>query len=47
MKNFERTGGQTAYSALGTIEGQSLTNLGRCPDGEVLVEISSADHLRI
>lgn len=47
MKNFERTGGQTAYSALGIIQSRGFTNLGWCPDGEVLVEISSADQLRV
>jgi len=44
MKNLERTGGQTAYSALGIIQSRGLTNLDRCLDDEVLVEISSADH---
>lgn len=47
MKNFERTGGQTAYSSLGIIQSRGLTNLSRCPDGEVLAEISSADPLRV
>ncbi len=47
MKNLERTGGQTAYSALGIIQSRGLTNLDRCLDDEVLVEISSADHLRV
>ena len=43
MKKFERTGGQTAYSSLGTNKYWGFTNLGRCLVGEVLVENSSAD----
>ena len=46
MKNFERTGGQTADSPPDAHHKSRRTNLGEYYGSDVLVENSSADHNR-